>query len=280
LLDLGTSIASDVLVQMVEEQLIRQEAARKGIVITPDELQKYIEVSLFSYPYPPTAEPVATLPPPTLSPTATVTPEPTIAPTLAPTAQSLEDFEASYGQSIESIKAVTEMTEEMWRSMVEGALYSEKLLEVFEVETNVPQIKGDYIVAQDRETAEALLAQLDAGQTFEALLAEIEADESEEQTAWASSFDWAYHGLVEQNFGTEFATAAFNTEAGRYVGQPLMSTDGSFYLVYIQGNENRELSSYLVEQQRQELFQGWLDQAKLDGDIVYGDWEAYVPMEP
>lgn len=58
LLDIGDGIATDVLNQMVEEQLIRQEAERRGIVVTPDELQKYIEVNLFSYPYPPTPEPL------------------------------------------------------------------------------------------------------------------------------------------------------------------------------------------------------------------------------
>jgi hypothetical protein len=209
-----------------------------------------------------------------------VTPEPTIAPTPVPTARSLEDFQASYGQSMENIEAVTEMTEKMWRAMVEGALYREKLLEAFQVETNVLQIQGDYIVTQDREEAELLLAQLEEGQSFEDLLAEIEADESEELTTQTGSFDWSHHELIAQRFGTEFAAVAFNTEAGRYARLPILSADGRFYLVYVQGNENRELASYLVDQQRQELFQGWLDQAKMDSDIVYGTWEIYTPMEP
>jgi parvulin-like peptidyl-prolyl isomerase len=280
LLELGSSIGADVINQMVEEQLIRQEAARQGIFIAPEELQRHIEVNMFYYPYPPTSEPIPTLPPPTLPPTATVTPEPTVAPTTAPTPRSLEDFEASYGQSVENIQAITEMSEEMWRSMVEGQLYYEKLLETFEPETVVQQVKGNYILTQDRETADALLAQLEAGRTFEELMEEIEADESEEPAARAGSFDWSHLELIIQRFNNEFAVVSFNTEAGRYSREPILATGDQFYLVYIEGNEERELSDYYIEQKRQELFETWLDQQKREGDIVYGDWNMYVPLEP
>ncbi|MGD9099061.1 MAG: peptidyl-prolyl cis-trans isomerase, partial [Anaerolineae bacterium] len=280
LLELGSSIGAEVINQMVEEQLVRQEAARQGIVITPQELQRHIEVNMFAYPYPPTPEPIPTLPPPTLPPTATVTPEPTVAPTAAPTPRSREDFETSYGQSVENIEAITEMSEEMWRSTIEGQLYYERLLETFEPEPIVQQIKGDYIVAQDRETAEALLAQLEAGQTFEELMEEVEADESEEPAARVGSFDWSHLALIVQRFSDEFAVVAFNTEAGRYARQPILATGNQFYLVYIEGNEERELADYYIEQQRQELFETWLDQQKRESNIVYGDWNMYVPLEP
>jgi hypothetical protein len=143
-LDLGDEIAGDVLDQMVEEQLIRQEAARRGITVTPEELQGYIEVDLFAYPFPPTSEPVPTLPPPTLAPTATVTPEPTLTPTIPPTPRSREDFESAYTQYTEQVQEITEMSEEQWRSIIEGQLYLEKLLDAFgaEIETNVQQVRG------------------------------------------------------------------------------------------------------------------------------------------
>jgi len=43
-LDLGTVLAGEVLDQMVEEELIRQEAQRRGVTVTPQELQEFIEV--------------------------------------------------------------------------------------------------------------------------------------------------------------------------------------------------------------------------------------------
>ena len=107
-------------------------------------VQKYIEVDLFAYPFPPTPEPLPTLPSPTLSPTVTLTPEPTLTPTTVPTPRSREDFEADYQLYTEQVQEATDMTEAMWRSMIEGALYRDKLLDAFgeEVETNVQHVKG------------------------------------------------------------------------------------------------------------------------------------------
>jgi hypothetical protein len=282
LLDAGDSLAADVLDQMVEEQLVRQEATRRGLVVTPQEVQNYIQVSIFSYPYPPTPEPFPTLPAPTLPPTATVTPEPTASATPSPTPRSREDFEADYKGYIEQLQEITEMSEEMWRSMVEGGLYREKLLEAFgaEVETNVQQVQGRYIVTQDQETAEALLARLEAGETFEALEEEIQSDESEEPAARSGRFSWSPLSVIQERFGEESATTVFEATAGQHVQEVITSVDGQFYLVYVEGNEVRALADYLVEQQRQEAFQSWLDQAKAGEGIVYGNWREYIPLEP
>lgn len=280
LLDAGDSIANDVLDRMVEGQLMRQEAARRSITVTPQELQEYIEVSLFNYPYPPTPEPYPTLPPPTLPPTATVTPEPT--PTASPTPRSQEEFEAEYEQWLEQAREIAEMSEAAWRASVEEDLYRQALLEAFgaEIETNVQQIKGSYIFAQERETADALLARLGAGATFAALVAEIQADESEEPAAFAGNFSWSSVESIQQRVGEEFAAAAFSLTAGSYAPEPIPTADGQFYLVYVEESEVRELASYQVDQRRQELFQEWLDQAKTGDGIVYGNWRDYIPLEP
>jgi hypothetical protein len=271
-----------VLDQMVEEHLIRQEAAQRGIVVTPEELQRYIEVDLFSYPYPPTPEPLPTLPPPTLSPTTTVTPEPTLTPTTPPTPRSREDFETDYSTYVEQVRQITELSEEQLRSMIGGELYRESLLNAYsgEVETNVQQVKGRYLVTDDQEMADSLLARLDAGEAFEALEEELDADESEDPIARSGNFDWSPLGVVQQRFGDEFAAAAFNTNEGQHVQSVILSFNGQLYLIFVEGNEVRELPDYLIEQQRQELFQAWLDEQKLGDGIEYGNWRPYIPREP
>jgi parvulin-like peptidyl-prolyl isomerase len=282
MLQLGDGIAADVLDQMVEEQLIRQEAAQRGIVVTPEELQRYIEINLFGFPFPPTPEPVPTIPPPTLAPTATVTPEPTLTPTTPPTPRSREDFEADYAAYTQQIAEITEMTEEGWRAMIEGQLYREKLMEVMgaEVETELLQALGNYIVAQDLNTANALLGRLDAGEGFEALVEEIQADESEEPQARAGSFGWATIETLTQRFGDQFARVAFDAEPGTYSRTAVSAPDGGFYLIYVGEREVRALTEVQLEQRRQDMFESWLEQQKLGEGIVYGNWREYIPREP
>jgi parvulin-like peptidyl-prolyl isomerase len=279
-LELGDGIASDVLQQMVDEQLIRQEAARRGIVITPEELQKHIEINLFAFPYPPTPEPAPTLPPPTLAPTVTATPEPTVTP--SPTPRSLQDFQTDYQAYTEQIRDITEMSEQAWRAMIEGELYQQKLFDAFksEVVTNVQQIQGRYISAIDQDTAQVLFERLEAGESFDTLEAEIQADESESPKATVGSFDWQPIGVLQQSFGEEFAKIVFNTDAGRYTSEILSASNGRFYIVYVEGSEVRELADYLVEQQQSDLFQTWLSQEEASDKVVYGDWRPYIPREP
>ena len=281
-LEQGEVIGSDVLDQMVEEVLMRQGAAERGVTVTPEELQNFIEVSIFSYPYPPTPEPFPTTLPPTPESGATLVPTAVITPTLAPTPRSAEDFESSYAQYLGQVQDVTEMSEEDWRFMVESQLYLEALLKVFEseVKTEVKQIKGLYIVAQDQETANAFLERLNEGESFEALVDEIQADESEAPTAQSGSFDWLPLDVFQSRFGEQLGVMAFNTAPSEYLGVAMPGLDGRFYLVYIEGNEERVLADYLVEQRVQESFQNWLDQQKASEGIVYGNWREYVPLDP
>jgi hypothetical protein len=166
--------------------------------------------------------------------------------------------------------------------MVASQLYYEELLQVFEAEvkTEVKQIKGHYIAAQDQETANAFLERLNAGERFEALMEEIQADESEAPTAQVGSFDWSPLNVFQSRFGEQVGVLAFNTQAGEYTGVAMPGLNERFYLVYVEGNEERALADYLVEQRAQENFQNWLDEQKTSENIVYGNWQAYVPLEP
>jgi parvulin-like peptidyl-prolyl isomerase len=174
------------------------------------------------------------------------------------------------------------MSEAQFRSLIAGEIYATKLFEAYaqEVEPNVQQVKGRYIVTDDTATAESLVARLMAGETFEELEAEVEADDAEEPIARVGSFDWSPLETLTQRFGTDYATAAFDTEAGETVTDLLVSPTGQLYLIFVEGNEIRELPDYLIEQQQVQLIQAWLDEQKLGEGIVYGNWRPYIPREP
>ncbi len=69
-LDDPTTVGQTVLNQMIDEELIRQEAAKRGITASPEEVQKAVEASYEYYP--------------NGSPTPTITPTPVTLPTLSP----------------------------------------------------------------------------------------------------------------------------------------------------------------------------------------------------
>jgi hypothetical protein len=142
------------------------------------------------------------------------------------------------------------------------------------------QAKGNYIVAQDLATADQLLGRLDAGETFETLAEEIDADESEEPTARTGSFDWSPATILTQTFGDQFATVVMNTDAGEVSRTAISAPDGGFYLVYVEEKEVRELADHLLEQQRSDAFEGWLNAQRLDEGIEHGNWQDYIPSEP
>ena len=72
---------------------------------------------------------------------------------------------------------------------------------------------------------------------------EIEADES--SSAYASTASWKTEAFVTQQFGEENGGVVLQTEVGAYT-QPLVGTDGSYYVVQVLGREERELGSVLL----------------------------------
>lgn len=276
-LDLGDVLAGEVLDQMVEEDLIRQEAQRRGVTVTPQEVQEYIEVMVFNYPYPPTPVPD---PRPTATLSPDITPSPTLTPSITPTPVSREDFEAYYQGALAELSASLGMTEERWKDMFEAIIYTEKLLDLFgqEIEAVQPQVKIDYISVQDLTQATELLERLEAGEPFADLFQEITDDQV--ITTTTGSRDWSVIGDLSASFGPDFEKAAFNIPPGNFVSDVIMGSGGDYYLIYVQEAEERALSSEAFERQKDAKLESWLSTAKVSDEIVYGDWQSFVPMDP
>ncbi len=275
-LKLGTTLAGDVLENMVEEVLIRQEAQRQGITVTPQRVQDYIEVVVFNYPYPPTPTPD---PRPTATLVPGITPAPTVTPTVTPPPASREEFDAYY-QSVLADLASLNLTEERWENVFEAMLYRQELLDLYaqEVEPVQLQVQIDYISTPDQDQAQALLARLEAGEPFADLMQEIEADEV--VTITADSRDWSPVGELSNAFGLDFEKATFNTSPGNFVSEVIMGSGGEFYLIYVVDAEERALSPEAMERQATARLETWLGQAKASDEVTYGDWQSFVPMEP
>jgi len=248
-------IGEQVLNQLIQEELIRQEAERRGIVVTPEELQREIELSFGFDRNPPTPAPTATSP---LTPTndTTSTPAPTPLPTQTPmTEQDFLQRQADYLQELKRLG----ISEQQYQSWVEASLLFEKLREqmVAEVPATAEQVKVRYLSVDSEEQANELAARLDGGEDFQTLADELEEDE--EGSGYSTELDWLPRDMLERRLEEELVDLAFSLEVGEH-SQPVEIQDGTrFIILEVMGREERELDSFTRQQLGEDAFQKWLD---------------------
>lgn len=149
----GTSL--DVLDQAIDDVLLREQAAQRGITVTEAEVTEQIEKLFGYYRVPPTVAPTRTpAPTATTDPNATATPTPagTAAPTLTPIPTATPVTEAAYQEQwtefARRINIAADMTESDFRKLVETDLLRQKLYEAVtkDVATTAEQVNARHIL--------------------------------------------------------------------------------------------------------------------------------------
>ncbi len=273
-------IGEQVLDQLIQEELVRQEADRRGIAVAPEEVQREIE-RYFGYdrdPVTPTPGPTVVTSPLTL--TEVLTPTPTTVPPPTPTPMTEEEFRRLYSTYLEQSLKPLDVSEQQYRSWVEASLLVEKLQEQMsaEVSTMADQVKLRLLAVDSEERANELAARLGAGEDFQALADELEEGEDDEVAGYGTELSWFPKGMLESNLGTELADLAFSLKVGEH-SQPVLGQDAAqYYIIEVVGHEERELDSFVHQQLGADAFQEWLDaQQVLVERKMYGD---RVPAEP
>lgn len=270
------SIGEQTLEQLIQEELVRQEAQRRGITVTPEELQQQIE-QFFGYernPATPTPEPGGTFP---LTPTDVLTtPVPTSTPLPTPTPMTEQAFRQRYNDYMGALKAV-DISEQKYRSWIEASLLQEKLLEQMttEVPPTADQVKLSYLTVDSEEGAQELLSRLDAGEDFQALVDEVKDDQ--EGGGYGAELDWLPGELLERRLDAELVDLALSLEVGEH-SQPVPNQDGTRYtIIEVTGHEVRELDESMREQMGQAAFQEWLDAQQ--ASVERRTYEDRVPIQ-
>ncbi len=233
------NLPRQVLEELIRGELIRQEAAKRGIVVTDEEVQREIE-ERFGYLRTP-------------SPPATGgTPVPTATP------MPYEEFQRRYKGYLQTLKERAEFTEADFRRLVETALLERKLRKAFadQVPTTDEHVHARHILVKTEEEARDVIAKLKAGEGFEALAEEVSIDESTKEKG--GDLGW----FTRDSFSvpTEVAEAAFDLKVGE-ISDPVKSPLG-YHVIEVLGREERELDPLVLGMRQQKAFEDWLEKQR------------------
>jgi len=302
------TIGQQVLDQMVDEILIRQEAEKRGITASAEEVEASIQENFNFFPngtptptitptdvsfptltsqqltlYPPTTipnqeptltpEPTATLDP--LTPTATVAPaSPTPVPEPTGTPYTLEGFQSEYGDMLKNFEEYG-ISEQTLRSVYEAQILRRKLME--EVTKDTPpteeQVWARHILLEKEVEAREAYEMLQQGADF----AQMARTSSKDTGSGASGGDLGWFGRGAMI--PEFEKVAFTLEIGE-ISEPVQSQFG-YHIIQVLGHQEVPLDASQREQKQSTDFSNWLVEAHGKAEIQTFDvWKERVPTEP
>ncbi|OQB28283.1 MAG: Foldase protein PrsA 3 precursor [Chloroflexi bacterium ADurb.Bin180] len=236
-----SSVGLDTYDQMVDDELIRQEAYDRN---------------------PPTPTPT----PITATVDSSVTPQPTRAP------MTQTEFETNYGSYVAALRKNLAFSEQTFRRLFESSLYHTKLQEALalEVSASEEQVHARHILVATEDEANKVLERLHAGEDFAALAKELSTDTGSKEEG--GDLGWFPRGMMV----TEFENAAFALQPGQ-TSEPVKTSFGYHIINVIERDANRPLDEATLDQKKSRALDNWLTTQRNSGTVI-GYWSsAKVP---
>jgi len=249
-------VGSSILDLLIDEELLEQEAALRGIEVSEEEIDTFLEESLGFF---------GEQEPATPAPAVDGTPSPVATP------YTRELFESNFEAFLTNAGGFG-IDEATLRAEARARLLRERLEADFEgqVERTQEQVWARHILVEQEQDSADLLDRIKNGEAWEDLAAEYSMDESNKEQG--GDLGWFGRGrLVEP-----FEQAAFEGEIGEIVG-PIESEFG-WHLIEILGHENRELDASSFRLAVSQAINTWIADARETAEIVVMDyWVDRVP---
>ncbi|NPA90710.1 MAG: hypothetical protein GXO55_04575 [Chloroflexi bacterium] len=274
-------LSLQVLDQMIDEVLIRQEAEKRGITVTPEEVQQRI-YQFFGY----DPEAAKATPEPVTEPVTDTQAPPT------PTPMTEEGFQKLYADYLQRIaKEAMGFSEEEFRQLVEVEILKEKLMKevckdvptteeavharhiLIPIETPTPEPVGEGTptptpdpeqVKQAEEAAYQkaleIKKKLDEGADFAALAKEYSADPGSKDKG--GDLGWFGRGKMVK----EFEEAAFALKPGE-ISEPVKTPFGYHIIQVLEKDPNHPRDEAEVKSDLENCFREWLAERRAEAQI-------------
>jgi len=287
-----------VLDDLIDEELVRQEAAKSDLSVTEQEIDDAIRREVargagFVTAPDATASAVAAVeatataafftptPLPTATPTLTVTeavspttPTPTVPLTPLPTKHVITEgeFLERYKTMLDNLRREAGLSEADYRRTIEADLLYGKLqgLSASRVPTTDEQVHVRHILLETEEEAQTVLARLEAGEDFTSLAEELSTDESTRQDG--GDLGWFPRGVMVP----EFEEATFALQPGEM--SDIVQTSFGYHIILVEERDpDRELEPSLLERRQTSALSEWLEEQR-QSEAVERHWSSPVPQ--
>ena len=290
-------IAQEVLNRITEDILIRQEAERRGYVVSEEDIDKTIAESFGYYSQgTPTKIPTSTPDPtdlaeasitptitegpsPTPSSTFTPGPSPTVTPTRTPfptaTLITEESYLESFEQNLKELNDLYGITEKDFRDQYRNLLYRKRLFEDFESEIpqEQEQVHAKHILVESEDTALLILRLLEEGSQWDELAAKYSSDVTNKDRG--GDLGWFPRGTMLK----PFEESAFSAPVGEIVGP--IETEEGWHLIYVLEKSVRPIDEYTHQTLVEQEFSDWLINAVNEAEVnVRSNMERKLPSPP
>jgi parvulin-like peptidyl-prolyl isomerase len=262
------SLATSIQEYLIDDRLFRQEAARRGITVSQQEIDRLNQELRGYYP---NGTPTPTTPPPgesvSAAPTSTATPTAPARPSATSTPFTLQAYTELYQEYL-SFYAQYQVSESDLNRLVESQLIHNKVQAAVLADASAVPAEQEFIWARQiqvssEKTAMEIITKLNQGADFTDLATQY----SQDTGTSSKGGDLGWFSRAEAD--ADFAKAAFALKNINDITQQPVKTVLGYHIIQLLGRENRPFAS------DQDKFNYWLNLKKQSVKIIMAS-EAFL----
>lgn len=237
-------VPQDTLDDMIDDELIRQQAEEEGLTVTPAEVEQAITEDIRQ--------------------ALTVAPQEPLTGTEqlpTPTPVSQERIDEVYN----SILANMQLSDKNFRAIVERSLLRGKLQDLLagRVPTTGLVANVQLIQTETEEGAVTAIERIEEGEDFAIVAQEVSTDTVTAEGG--GSVGWVTSGQLSTRYGEDLDAFVFSHEVGEL---GIVESNGMFYVILVlERDENGPLPSDVLTQRQNSALFDWLEERRSSPDV-------------